>query len=80
MRIQRALLTAEMWCREVGQISTSWMTDGTSSRYFQMAANLFTADKRVSWGQQIAWLQTEEGERYREQIRASAERLRTGKD
>jgi len=79
MRIQRALLVTEMWCREVGEISTSWMTDGTSSRYFQMAANIFPADKRASWGQQIAWLQTEEGEKYQEQIQTSAERLRTGK-
>ena len=29
MRIEHAILVTEMWCREVGAISTSWVKDGT---------------------------------------------------
>lgn len=78
-RIQYALLVAEMWCREVGQLSTSWMADGTPRRHFQMAANLFTREKRASWGQQVEWLRTEQNERYLNQIWTAVGRLRTGR-
>jgi hypothetical protein len=79
MRIQYALLVPEMWCRDVGKISTSWMTDDTPARCFQMAANLFASEKRGSWGEQVAWLKTEQSERYRNEARMAIDRLRTGK-
>lgn len=79
IRIQRALAVAEMWCREVGKISTSWMAEETLRRYFQMAAGLFSAEEKASWNRQIDWLRSPESEEYREEIRKAAERLRTGK-
>jgi hypothetical protein len=79
MRIQRALEVAEMWCREVGKISTTWMAHDTLSSYFQMAANLLPAEMRASWNRQIDWLRSEKSEQYRDQIRTAAERLRTEK-
>jgi len=56
IRIQRALEVAEMWCREVGKVSTAWMEQPELSSYFQMAANLFSASEKTSWNRQIDWL------------------------
>jgi hypothetical protein len=43
LRIEYALLFTEMWFREGGNISTSWMTDGTAGNYFAATAALFSA-------------------------------------
>jgi hypothetical protein len=79
MRIEHSILFIEMWCREVGEISTSWMTDGTLSQYFAAAARLFPQEAKASWGQQMAWLKSPQSERYRSQIRRSVDRIRTGR-
>jgi hypothetical protein len=49
VRVEYALLFTEMWCREVGKISTAWTMDGTLQEYFAAAARLFPADSRASW-------------------------------
>ena len=41
IRIEYSMLFVEMWCREVGAISTSWMTDGTLKEYFGVASIAF---------------------------------------
>lgn len=77
MRIQRAIQIAEMWCRDVGQISTSWMAKEILKQHFDMAASVFDSDMKTSWGQQIAWLESASSEDYRETLRMGAEHLRT---
>jgi hypothetical protein len=79
MRIEYSILFVEMWCREVGKISTSWMTDGTLNRHFDAVASLFPSVARSSWKLQMSWLRGAESEQYRSQIRRSVDRLRTGK-
>ena len=79
VRIEFAILFIDMWCREVGGFSTSWMTDGTLSQYFSMAAGLFPPAEKASWGQQMSWLKSPRSEQYRAQIRSAIDRLRTGK-
>jgi hypothetical protein len=78
MRIEYSILFVEMWCREVGKISTSWMTDGTLNRHFAMVASLFPADVKRSWNPQLLWLKGVQSEHYRNAIRRSFDRLRTG--
>ncbi len=78
MRIEHSILFIEMWCREVGEISTSWMTDGTLDEYFAAAARLFPQEAKASWGRQMIWLKSPESEQYRKQIRQSVDRIRTG--
>ena len=56
VRIEYSILFVEMWCREVGKISTSWMTDGTLNQYFNAAASLFPSSARSSWNLQMSWL------------------------
>src|ERR1035438_6679225 len=80
MRIQQAILFMEMWCREVGQMPTPWMTDGTLRRHFDMADSLFAPAMKAGWSQQIAWLKSKDSEDYRDSIRRGIDRLRTGKD
>jgi len=78
MRIEYSILFVEMWCREVGAMSTSWMTDGTVKEYFDAAARLFPPEMKTSWDQQISWLKGPQSEQYRTQIRPGIDRLRTG--
>jgi hypothetical protein len=78
MRIEYSIMFAEMWCREVGRISTSWMTDGTVQQYFGAAARLFPPEMKASWDRQISWLKSPQSEQYRSQIRRSLDRLRCG--
>jgi hypothetical protein len=78
VRIDYALRCTEMWCREVGNISTSWMTDGTTGNYFAAVAALFPANLKASWDQQIAWLKTPASADYRARIGRAIDRLRTG--
>jgi hypothetical protein len=78
VRIEYALLFIEMWCREVGEISTAWTTDGTIQKYFAAAARLFPADLKTSWNDQIQWLKGQKSEDYRARIRAYLNRVRTG--
>ena len=78
VRIDYALRCTEMWCREVGKISTSWMTDGTIGNYFAAVAALFPGSLKVSWDQQMAWLKSPASEDYRASIRGAVDRLRTG--
>jgi len=77
MRIEHAILITEMWCREVGAISTSWLADGTLNAYFAVAARLFPAGKKAPWAQLISWLKSPQSDQYRSQIRRSSEHLRT---
>ena len=79
VRIEFAILFIDMWCREVGGLSTSWMKDGTLVQYFNMAARLFPPGQRVSWDQQMSWLRSPHSEQYRAQIRMAIDRLRTGR-
>ena len=79
LRIEYTILFVEMWCREVGVMSTTWMTDGTLGNYFCAASGLFPPDVKTAWGQQIAWLKSPSSENYRAEIRKSIDRLRTGK-
>jgi|HubBroStandDraft_6_1064221.scaffolds.fasta_scaffold193315_2 hypothetical protein len=80
IRIEYSILFVEMWCREAGQMSTSWMTDGTLTGYFDTVASLFPSTARSSWSLQISWLRGPQSEEYRSQIRKSLDRIRTGKD
>jgi hypothetical protein len=79
LRIDYMTLFVEMWCREVGGLSTSWMTDGTLKTYFAAAAGLFPTEMKAAWDQQIAWLKSPSGENYCAEIRKGIDRLRTGK-
>jgi hypothetical protein len=79
VRIEFAILFIDMWCREVGGLSTSWMTDGALVQYFNMATRLFPPGQRVSWDQQMSWLRSPHSEQYRAQIRMAIDRLRTGR-
>ncbi len=78
MRIQYAILFVEMWCREVGHIDTSWMSDGTLNQYFGAAARILPPETKRSWDQQISWLQSVDSQQYRDQIRRGIDRVRTG--
>jgi hypothetical protein len=78
MRIEYAILFVEMWCREVGALSTSWMTDGTLKEYFAAAARLFPPDMKTPWDQLILWLKNPQSDQYRSQTRRGLDRLRTG--
>lgn len=78
MRIKYAILFVEMWCREVGGISTTWMTDGTLRDYFGAAARLFPAELKTSWDHLMWWLKSPESEQYRVRIQSGLDRLRTG--
>jgi hypothetical protein len=78
VRIENALLFIEMWCREVGKISTAWTVDGTLQEYFSAAARLFPTDLKTAWNEQIQWLKSPESEEYRERIRAYLNRIRRG--
>jgi hypothetical protein len=64
LRINYMTLFVEMWCREVGRLSTTWMTDGTLKTFFGAAAALFRPELKSTWDQQIAWLKSFEGENY----------------
>jgi len=77
MRIQRAIQIAEMWFREVGRKSTSWLAEDILKQHFDIAAAIFPSGMKASWGPQIAWLKSTESEEYREQLRRGAEQLRT---
>jgi hypothetical protein len=79
VRIEYSILFVEVWCREVGKMCTSWMTDGTLVGYFNAAASLFLPDVKGSWSPQISWLKSPQSEQYRSQIRRSLDRLRIGK-
>ena len=76
VRIKSALLIVEMWCREVGSISTDWMTDGTLKNYYSMVASLLPPDKKTTWDQHMSWLRSSEGEKYVDQLMLDYERLR----
>jgi hypothetical protein len=78
LRIQYSILFTEMWCREVGSISTLWMTDGTLSQYFSAAARLFPSQKKASWHQLVGWLKSPQSEEYQIQVRRGLDRVRTG--
>ena len=78
VRIEYALLFVEMWCREVGGMSTEWMTPDNLQNYFAAAANLFSVDLKRSWNELIGWLKSEESEEYRSKIRTALNRVRTG--
>ena len=80
VRIEYAILFVEMWCREVGAMSTPWMTDGTIKDYFAAAARLFPPEMKAAWDQQMSWLKSPRSEQYRDQIRRGIDRLRTGKE
>jgi hypothetical protein len=77
LRIQYSILFTEMWCREVGSISTLWMTDGTLSQYFGAAARLFPSQEKASWHQLVGWLKSPQSEEYQVQVRRGLDRLRT---
>ena len=77
IRIEYSILFVEMWCREVGKVSTSWMTDGTLNRYFAAVASLFPPEVKRSWNPQVSWLKDLQSEHYRNEIRRSFDRLRT---
>ena len=79
LRINYMTLFIEMWCREVGGLPTTWMTDGTLRNYFSAAAGLFPPETKTAWDQQIVWLKSPNGENYCEEIRKGVDRLRTGK-
>ena len=79
LRINYMTLFVEMWCREVGGLPTTWMTDGTLRNYFSAAAGLFQPEMKTAWDQQIAWLKSPNGENYCAEIRKGIDRLRTGK-
>jgi len=79
MRIEYAILFVEMWCREIGGISTTRMTDGTLRDYFGAAARLFPAEPKTSWDHLMQWLKSPESDQYRVRIRSGLDRLRTGK-
>jgi len=64
--------------REVGSISTLWMTDGTLSQYFGAAARLFPSQKKASWDQLVGWLKSPQSEEYQIQVRCGLDRVRTG--
>jgi hypothetical protein len=78
LRIQYTILFVDLWCREIGAMSTTWMTDGTLTEYFSAAARLFPPGMKTAWDQQIAWLKSPRSEQYRTEIRRSIDRLRTG--
>ncbi len=78
MRIQYSILFAEMWCREGGLMSTSWMTDGTLNQYFSAAARLFPSQKKAAWDQLVAWLNSPQSAEYQAQVRRDLDRIRTG--
>ena len=80
LRIEYTLLFVEMWCREVGSISTTWMTDGTIKDYFNAAARLFPSDLKAGWHQLVTWLKSPRSQQYLAEIRRSIHRLRTGED
>ncbi len=69
MRIEYTILFVEMWYREVGAMSTTWMTDSTLKDYFSAAARLFPSNVKTAWDQQIAWLKSPRSEQYRTEIR-----------
>ncbi len=79
LRIDYMTLFVEMWCREVGGLPTTWMTDGTLRGYFSAAAGLFLPEMKTAWDQQIAWLKSPNGENYCQEIRKGIDWLRTGK-
>jgi hypothetical protein len=79
LRIKHMLLITEMWCREVGCLSTEWNTDGTAADYFSAAARLFPAELKTTWDDQISWLRSTRSYQYRTKIGSSVELLRTGK-
>ena len=79
LRINYMTLFVEMWCREVGGLPTTWMTDGTLRNYFSAAAGLFQPEMKTAWDQQIVWLKSPNGENYCAEIRKGIDRLRTGK-
>ena len=79
VRIQYTILFVEMWCREVGEMSTTWTTDGTLREYFAAAARLFPHHLKTAWDHQMAWLRCPGSEQYQAEIRRSIDRLRTGK-
>lgn len=78
VRIEYALLFVEMWSREVGGMSTEWMTAKNLGNYFSAAANLFAVDLKKSWDERVGWLRGDESEPYRSHIRTALNRVRTG--
>ncbi len=79
LRINYMKLFVEMWCREVGGLPTTWMTDGTLRNYFSADAGLFQPEMKTAWDQQVAWLKSPNGENYCAEIRKGIDRLRTAK-
>lgn len=79
MRMKFAILFVEMWCREIGFLSTTWMNDGTLARYFAIARRLFPAQATTWWDELISWLNSPAGGEYEVQLRAAVDRIRTGR-
>jgi hypothetical protein len=79
MRIEYSILFVEMWCKEVGAISTSWMMDGTLTQYFGAAARLIPTEMKAAWNGQVSWLKSSQSEEYPGQMRRGLDRLRTGR-
>lgn len=80
VRIEYTILFIEMWCREIGAMSTTWMTDGAIKDYFSAAARLFPPKLKATWDKQVSLLKSPRSEQYLTEIRRSVHRLRTGED
>ncbi|MGC2245357.1 MAG: hypothetical protein WA609_02025 [Terriglobales bacterium] len=68
VRIEYAKRVARMWCSENGFVSDPWSSDERFQRLFSAALEAFGGTTRPSWDAHIAFLQSEEGAKYDQEL------------
>jgi hypothetical protein len=77
LRLTYAMRIIEMWCREVGNVPTIFLNDGTVPRLFERVIGLFPERMKESWNGEVAWLESPASLGYRQELKDEFQRLRT---
>jgi hypothetical protein len=76
LRLRYAMRIIEMWCREVGNVPTNFLIDGTVPRLFERVMGLFPDRMKESWKGEVAWLESPASLGYRQELEDEFQRLR----
>jgi hypothetical protein len=68
VRIEYAKRVARMWCGQNGFVSDQWSSDERFQRLFRAALDALGGTTRLSWDAHIAFLQSEEGTKYDQEL------------
>jgi hypothetical protein len=78
LRLRYAMSIIEMWCREVGNVPTNFLIDGTVLRLLERVMGLFPDRMKESWKGEVAWLESPASLGYRQELEDEFQRLRAG--